>query len=121
LLDIKNDNFTALYTLSENNVWTCGYNGSIYHTEDGGDNWQKMLNGNSITHKRYHLLEFVFKDNVNGWAAGEDGVVIYTNNGGKDWKEYEHFTSDALRCIYLLPDGNLMVCGDNGTLYKLWL
>lgn len=121
LQDIANDNFTALYAHNENDVWTCGYNGGIYHTTDGGLHWEQMRNGNSITHKRYHLLDITFKDAMNGYAVGEGGKVIYTSNGGKDWGEYEHFTDYALHSISILPDGNLMVCGDNGTLYKLWL
>lgn len=120
MLDIENDNFTALYAASVDEVWTCGYNGGIYHTTDGGKNWERLRNGNSITKKRYHLLDIVFKDAAHGWAVGENGVVIYTNNGGDSWTEYEHFTDYALRSICLLPDGNLLVCGDNGTIYKLW-
>jgi photosystem II stability/assembly factor-like uncharacterized protein len=121
LLEVKNDNFMALHAMNEKEVWICGYNGSIYHTTDGGANWEQQRNGNSIFHSRYRLLDILFLDAKRGWAVGEEGLVIYTNDGGGTWKPYEHFTDNALRCVYPTPDGNLLVAGDNGTLYKLWL
>ena len=121
LLEVKNDNFTAVHSLNENELWVCGYNGSIYHTIDGGKNWDKQRNGNSILQPRYRLLDILFIDAQRGWAVGEGGIVVYTNDGGNNWKPYEHFTNNALRCITPTPDGNLVVVGDNGTMYKLWL
>ncbi len=119
LQDIKNDNFTALHAISADDVWTCGVNGSIFHTTDGGGNWERKRNGNSLTIPRYYLHDIVFTDAQHGWCVGEKGVVIYTDDGGEHWMEYEKFTSETLRSIALLPDGNLLVCGDNGALYKL--
>jgi photosystem II stability/assembly factor-like uncharacterized protein len=117
--NIKNDNFTALSMLNKDNLWTCGVGGSIYHTTDGGNNWERKRNGNNLTKAKYHLHDLLFIDNNTGWCVGEGGVVIYTKDGGKTWSEYETFTHNILRSIALLPDGNLLVCGDYGSMYKL--
>lgn len=117
--DIANDNFTAIHANSEQELWVCGYNGGIYHTTNGGEKWEQLRSGNDIKKPRYRLLDIYFKDAMNGWAVGEEGVVIHTNDGGHGWKLYKKFTNAALRSISRSPDGNLIVCGDNGTLYKL--
>ncbi|WP_276134665.1 WD40/YVTN/BNR-like repeat-containing protein [Polluticoccus soli] len=119
LQDIKNDNFTAIHAQSENELWVCGYNGSIYYTSNGGEKWEQFRSGNDIKKPRYRLLDIYFKDRTNGWAVGEEGVVIHTTDGGHSWDLYKKFTSNALRCITQTPDGQLIVCGDNGSLYKL--
>lgn len=119
LQDVNNDNFTAMYMLNEQELWMCGYNGSICHTANGGNTWEKLRNGNDIKKTRYRLLDIVFKDRLNGWAVGENGTVIHTTDGGHSWDLYEKFTDVALRSIAIAPDGNLIIAGDGGTLYKL--
>lgn len=118
-LSVKNDNFQSLSCLSELEVWTVGYMGSIWHTINGGSTWDRLRNGNNITNKRYHLLDVLFKDKMQGWACGENGVLLYTTDGGNNWLEYENFTDDALRDIALTPNGDLIVVGDNGGAYRI--
>ncbi len=118
-LDIKNDNFTAIDYKNKDNIWVCGSGGSVFHTADGGSSWDNLRNGNALTKKKYQLRDIYFLNDTEGWCVGDNGVIIHTNDGGKNWKEYESQTSEDLRCIYLLADGKLLVCGDNGTILKL--
>ncbi len=120
LLDIKNDNFTAISGINEYELWVCGAKGSIHHTINGGKDWIKLRNGNDLTKPQYALHDILFTDSNNGWAVGENGLVIYTDDAGEHWMEYDRFTTETLRSIALLPDGKFIVCGDNGTVYKLW-
>lgn len=119
ILDVKNDNFTAIHVVNENEVWACGSGGSILHTNDGGVKWEILRNGNDLTKARYYLRDIIFINAKEGWAVGDNGLVIYTDDAGKHWMEYERFSSEMLRSIALLEDGGLLVCGDNGSLYKL--
>jgi photosystem II stability/assembly factor-like uncharacterized protein len=119
LQEINNDNFTAIHAFSENELWVCGYNGSVCHTTDGGASWHRLRSGNDIKKARYRLLDIVFKDQFSGWAVGEEGVVIHTTDGGKKWELYKKFTDQTLRSIVLAPGGYLMVAGDGGSLYRL--
>lgn len=120
MLSIKNDDFNSISDHNKTELWVCGYGGSVWHTTNGGDNWERLRNGNDITLPRYKLLHILFKDSQNGWATGEDGLLIYTNDGGHHWMEYDHFTDDALRGLAIAPDGAIVVAGDNGTLYKIY-
>ena len=118
---VKNDNFQSLSCLNESEVWTVGYMGSVWHTTDGGNTWERLRNGNNLTNKRYYLLDVLFKDKTHGWACGEKGILLYTTDGGNKWTEYESFTDDALRDMAIAPNGDLIVVGDNGGAYRVQL
>ncbi|MCW3123014.1 MAG: hypothetical protein JWQ38_2506 [Flavipsychrobacter sp.] len=116
--DVKGDNFTAM-DLHGNEIWMCGSNGSIMHTYDGGVKWSTFRNGNDITLPRYYLRSILFKDGMNGWATGDKGLVIHSKDGGAHWAEFDQFTTNSLRSIALCPNGDLLVAGDNGALYRI--
>lgn len=119
LQDIREDNFNALDVHSTNEVWTCGWNGSIYHTIDAGRSWVRKRNGNDLTKPRYHLYDILFTDAQNGYAVGENGLVIYSDDGGDHWMEMDRFTGEALYSVALCPDKSLLICGEKGVLYRL--
>jgi len=119
LQDLTKDNFTAVDVQQANNVWTCGYGGSIYHSGNGGDSWELKRNGNDLTKPRYHLQDILFTDAINGYAVGENGLVIYTDDAGDHWSELDRFTSETLYNIVRCPNGDLLVCGNGGSLYRL--
>lgn len=116
--DVQGDDFTAM-DIHGNEIWMCGANGSIYHTNNGGNKWDVLRNGNDITIPKYYLRSMVFKDELHGWACGDDGKLIATDDGGHHWAEYDRFTTNTLRSITLCPNGDLLVCGDNGALYRI--
>jgi photosystem II stability/assembly factor-like uncharacterized protein len=116
--NVKGDNFTAMDIHGEE-IWMCGANGGIYHTTDGGGHWQNYRNGNNLSLPHYFLRCIAFKDNQNGWAAGDEGRLIYTDDGGHHWMEYERFTTENLRSMAICPNGDLILVGDNGSLFRL--
>lgn len=116
--DPADDKFTCL-DIKGNDMWLCGYAGSVYHTDDGGAHWDKRRNGNDITLPRYRMLSIVFKDKNKGWASCDDGTVVYTEDGGHHWSEYDRFTTMALRSIAICPNNDLLVAGDGGVVYRL--
>lgn len=116
---VENDNFTSIRTYGRYEAWTCGYNGSIFHTTDGGKSWKRMRDGNDFTKRRYRLLDIAFTDRLHGYAVGENGIFLYSDDGGHHWMEFEKFTDDALRCIVAREDGSLLVCGDNAAFYRV--
>jgi len=118
-LNINSDNFKAMDCRNPGCIWTCGYAGSIFKSTDGGESWTRMRNGNDLTIPRYHLYDILFTDDLNGYAVGEDGLVTYTDDGGHHWMEFDRFTKDHLHCIARAPNGDLLVGGENGALYRL--
>ena len=117
-LDVTGDNFMSM-DIHGQEIWMCGYNGGIYHTSNGGKNWTRYRNGNDISLPRYRLLSILFTDEQNGWAVGEEGKVIHSDDGGQHWAEYKQFTTSALRSIALSPNGDLLVAGEDGALYRI--
>ena len=116
--DVKGDNFMAM-DIHGDEIWMCGFNGSIYHTINGGDHWDRLRNGNDISLPRYNIMDIVFKDEQNGWAVCDNGKVIHSDDGGNHWAEYDQFTTSSLRSIAICPNGDLLVAGDNGALYRI--
>ena len=121
-LDVSGDNFTAM-AIIDHNLWACGANGGIYRSTDDGDHWQCLRNGNDITHPHYSLRTIYFSNYREGWAAGDDGKVIYTRDGGNNWSEFDRFTTSSIRCITpcsAIGAGDLLMCGDNGRLFRVF-
>lgn len=116
---IKNDNFKSISAINGNEYYTCGYNGSIYHTSDGGNHWECLRNGNDLRLKNYHLLAIHFINNKKGYVAGEDGIVLYTSDGGHTWKPIDGFPKSTFRFISPCSNGDLLIGGDYGTLFRM--
>lgn len=116
---IKKDNFTGLFALNDQEIWLCGYNGGIFNTKDGGQTWTCLRNGNDPTLKKYRLYDIVMRNSLQGYAAGEDGAVLYTDDGGRHWMELQPFTKTHLRGIVLCPNSDLLICGENGELWRI--
>lgn len=117
-LNVKGDNFTCM-DIHGDEIWMCGINGGVYHSNDAGANWETLRNGNDISLPAYRLNGVVFMDPVNGWAAGDDGILLHTDDGGHHWMEYERFTTSSFRALALYPDKYLLLAGDNGALYRV--
>ena len=77
---IFDDLFSVIF-VSENDGWTCGRWGKIFHTEDGGKSWIPQGTKTDLT-----LSSIYFVDPKNGWAVGDEGTIINTTDGGKTWR-----------------------------------
>lgn len=117
-LDIDGDNFTSMAIIG-NEFWICGAAGSIFHSSDAGARWERFRNGNDITRRRYMLRSILFTTAQMGWAVGDDGLVIFSQDGGRNWMEYKTFTTNHLRSIAACPNGDLLIAGTNGALYRI--
>jgi photosystem II stability/assembly factor-like uncharacterized protein len=62
---------------SEKFVYTCGTNGMIAKSSDGGEFWS--VSKVPIT-KDLNAISFF--DNSRGFAVGDSGIILYTENGG---------------------------------------
>lgn len=117
-MDVKGDDFRAM-DIHGDEIWMCGSNGGIFHSADAGNHWQQLRNGNDLALPHYGLRTLMFTDHNNGWAAGDDGKLIHTDDAGRHWAEYDRFTTSALRSMALCPNGDLIIAGDNGSLYRI--
>src|SRR5262249_23497622 len=72
--------------------WAVGDEGVIWHTIDGGENWEKQATG-----IRASLRSLCFLGPYVGWVAGREeqaqgagsvGVLLFTRDGGLTWQRF---------------------------------
>lgn len=116
---LNRDNYKAIEVRDALTAFTCGGEGSICVTHNGGKDWEMLRNGNDLSRPKYRLEDLIFISDDQGYAVGEEGVVIYTDDGGRHWSELEHFTDANLHGIARCPNGDLMICGAGGELWRM--
>ena len=71
--------------------WAAGRWGTVLHTADGGQTWEKQKTG-----VEYTLSSVSFIDPNNGWAVGDEGTIIHTSDGGRTWEKQKSPASSFL-------------------------
>ncbi len=79
----------AIQFIDAKEGWAVGDEGVVWHTIDGGQNWEWQSTG-----IRASLRSVCFLDPYTGWAVGRQelpgggsvGVVLFTRDGGVAWK-----------------------------------
>ena len=82
----------SVYFLDAEHAWAVGSGGSIYHTADGGETWERQLG----EQQRNDFREVLFYDDKNGWIAGDGGVLLETQDGGQTWETLPSRTRQRL-------------------------
>jgi len=96
--------------------WTVGDRGTIWHTEDGGQNWYLQRSEVACP-----LNSVCFIDRQTGWAAGgfsrpythtSSGVLLSTRDGGRTWQHNSNLLLPTLKRIrfYDLKHGWAIGC-----------
>ncbi|MFC1951290.1 YCF48-related protein [Chloroflexota bacterium] len=99
---IQLSSFTAtdlnrIFFTDEDTGWVVGLNGEIWHTEDGGQTWERQ--GSGIT--SVELEGVYFLDENNGWVVGAAGKMLHTTNGGAAWQELPD-ASNSVRNVHMI-------------------
>ncbi|MBX9681365.1 MAG: hypothetical protein K2X38_21630 [Gemmataceae bacterium] len=97
--------------------WAVGDEGVVWHTIDGGKNWERLPTG-----VRASLRSLQFLDPFIGWVVGREelpsggsvGVVLFTDDGGATWKRMMPNTTPGLNQVrfastkfgFLMGDGS---------------
>src|SRR4051794_10271681 len=80
----------AVQFVDANEGWAAGDEGAVWHTIDGGRNWERQPTG-----VRASLRSLYFFNPYTGWAAGREelpngggsvGVLLFTQDGGLRWR-----------------------------------
>jgi photosystem II stability/assembly factor-like uncharacterized protein len=91
---ITPENINMIMAPDENNLWLAGNYGIIFHSSDGGKNWESQNSGIKTL-----LTDGTFTDSKNGWIVGIDGVIIHTGDGGATWVKQNSGTAKHLMSI----------------------
>ncbi len=92
----------------------CGGTGEILLTDDGGNSWKIAKTGLTTS-----LSDVIFLDEDNILAVGHKGSFVFSNNGGKSFKLSNINNFVNFSRLTKNKNGNVFVCGLNGTLLKL--
>src|SRR5262249_37788809 len=106
----------AVQFVDGNEGWAVGAEGAIWHTIDGGKNWERQPSGVRSTLRAVHFL-----NPFTGWAAGREelphgagsvGVILVTRDGGLKWQRLSVNTLPGLNCVRFFDDKFGIVAGD---------
>jgi photosystem II stability/assembly factor-like uncharacterized protein len=101
--------------------WAVGEHGVIWHTIDGGRNWQRQ---ESPT--RVRLESVWFHDAEAGWAVGgfhqpytrqSVGVVLRTVDGGNTWQQVQGLNLPALKKVKFFGARQGVAIGESSAMY----
>lgn len=93
--------------------WVVGHDGTILHSQDGGDNWLVQ----SFQVGLPPLLDVMFFDRQRGIAVGTYGAMMQTADGGATWAITNNAITDEgvhLNDLQRLPDGRVLLVGEMG-------
>lgn len=77
------------YSVIGDDVWAIGSHfggyGYIFHSSDGGDNWELQWKEPEKLFGGLYPFIVYFSTETEGWVGGKDGL-LYTGDGGKNWE-----------------------------------
>lgn len=137
---------TSLSFADESNGWAVGHSGVILGTKDGGQTWNKLLDGERVAQivlKEVQkpgvsealranaerlvadgpdkpFLSVHFTDANNGFVVGAYGLILRTQNGGATWHSIGSRIDNpkGLHLYAIQQDGDLFyLFGEQGAIY----
>ena len=90
-----------------------GVDGLIFHTDDGGRNWQIQP-----SRLKNFLKDVFFLDRNEGWVIGGEGVVLHTIDGGQTWRSEPVDITYNLNAIYMVDRHHGWIVGDLGIILR---
>ncbi|GAB4425083.1 MAG: hypothetical protein OHK0039_42600 [Bacteroidia bacterium] len=111
--------FTSLHFLSGRLGYAVGRTGSIVRTRDGGVTWETLRNGNLPWMPLHRYNQICMLDARTGYIVGDAGLVLKTTDGGKTWLRFERQIPADLMQIHLFGEGDGLLAGRDGRLYRL--
>lgn len=112
---IIGDFFRAIHFPTTQVGYAVGSSGSIIKTEDAGNTWNFIRNGDnlSISNEPFRSVFFTNKDN--GYIVGERGIFWKTEDGGENWEVIDEFIVEDFHDVFVINDKGYIV-GKNGVI-----
>src|SRR6266404_305600 len=98
---------------NKNKGWIVGSNGTVLHTEDGGETWMRQQ-----PHTKSTLYHVYFRNEKKGWAVGEHATILRTIDGGESWTAVTLGMKSTLLSVQFLSDDDGWVAGRAGTILR---
>ena len=114
----------AVQFIDDREGWAVGDDGVVWHTIDGGKNWERQPTG-----VRASLRSVQFVNPYVGWIAGREelpgggsaGVVLYTHDGGVKWRRLLVNALPGLNLVRFVDAKTGYLAGDGSEQYPAGL
>ena len=116
-LNATGDFFVSISFSSPEHGIAIGLAGTIMLTEDAGESWKKIRNGNSLINQSWVFRELIFRDINNGYIVGDNGLLLITTDGGNQWIKIKN-TPDTNFTSIVLTDNGGIVGSEEGKLFQ---
>ncbi len=117
--DLRNFDDAALRAVQfvdEHEGWAVGDDGVVWHSIDGGKNWDRQPTGVRASLRSVHFL-----NPYTGWVAGREelphcggstGVLLFTRDGGEKWQRVTVNALPGLNAVRFVDATTGYVAGD---------
>ncbi|MEO8512604.1 MAG: T9SS type A sorting domain-containing protein [Ignavibacteria bacterium] len=113
---VTNHFYFGISFINQNTGWLCGSVDSVFHTTNGGINWQASATGMPAG-ANYSGIQFI--DNLTGYMYGSDsssnGFIFKSTDGGFSWSQ--SFTSAVAVICFQMVNPSTGYAGNN-LIYK---
>jgi len=103
----------GIYFVNKNIGYTCGRDGLIYKTTDGGTHWVKKSSG---TVEDLHAT--FFTNEKIGYVVGRNGLILKTIDSGEYWKKQNSGTNIELNSVFFVNANVGYIACSYGTILK---
>src|SRR5581483_11514576 len=110
----------AVQFVDDQEGWAVGDEGAIWHTIDGGKNWERQPSGVRASLRGLH-----FQTPYVGWVVGRQeltgggscGVLLYTSDGGVKWRQLLLRALPGLHAVRFADMKSVYLAGDGSPGY----
>lgn len=95
-------------------IWVVGEGGCIYHSGDGGENWEIQYQDEKQWWKGIDRG----KDG-SLWVVGNRGRIIFSHDDGSHWEKASSGTGNLLNAVYARDAGMAWAVGRAGTMLRV--
>jgi len=107
------EELNSIFFSDENIGYTCGSNGHVGKTIDGGKNWTDV----SLS-KPFKLHDLYFLDSLRGYVVGLNALIYKTIDGGVNWTEDKPISGETeIKSIAFKDTSYGVAVGEEGKIY----
>jgi len=103
----------GVYFADKNIGYTCGRDGLIFKTTDGGNQWVKKNSGTAGD-----LTAIFFTNAKIGYIVGRNGIILKTTDGGENWEKLNSGTTIELNSVFFVNANVGYIACSYGTILK---
>jgi photosystem II stability/assembly factor-like uncharacterized protein len=117
----------SIFFIDSMRGWVCGPSGNIFHTTNGGKDWQRQKTP-FAENLPLGLNAISFANSSEGWAVGQycadyvedrfQGIVLHTTDGGSHWDWQWIDLKQSLLDVQALPNGKAWAVGEKGAVIR---